>query len=168
MSFIAGDYTVTYNDVDIGVVEDGFELEFTQAYEDVRGDNLGDTLQDGIFRGYNATISAILLEANNAALRQAVWPFYTTAGNLTDWGVIGTLGVLATSKAKALVLTKIAGNPAADADCPKTLTASKAILARDFPVRLLFANRLRRIPIRFQLFAYQTDSVNRLFQITIA
>ena len=41
MAFIAGPYTATYNDSNIGITEQGFDLDQTYFSEPIVGDNLG-------------------------------------------------------------------------------------------------------------------------------
>lgn len=152
MTFIAGPYTVTYNAVDIGITEDGAELEHTYYSELVRGDNYGDTVQDGVYRGGDCFVSMTLQEWDNAALHAAMNPFGSGA---VPSGLSGQVGRLMTTLAKPLVLTPVAGTTAATATVgatnARTFTAAKAILAENFPIRFQFASRLRRVPLRFRI-----------------
>lgn len=162
MGFIAGGYTVSFNAVAVGQIEDGVEMEHVPYYEDIRGDNMGDTIQDGVYRGGDMFMSFTMLEYNAAAGAAATppawWPYHNT------WGRIGTIGVLQTSLALAVVLTAVAGTSAAT--LPATLTASKCVIAKGFPTRMLFAPRNRRIPIRFQMLPYDSSGNNIFFSKT--
>src|SRR6516164_3904027 len=119
MSIIAGSYTISYNSVSLGVTElDSVRLSHTPEYEDILGDNFGASIQDGVYRGGNAYVDMVLLEwykANTTLndVMSAFWPYITNT--TANWGQIGTIGVLATSLAKTLLLTAVSGTPAAAA-----------------------------------------------------
>lgn len=150
-SFMAGPFTATFNSLALGVVEDGFELEFFAGGEPIRGDNLGDMIQDVVQRGGDVFVNFTLLEWASALAALIFWPQGTT------WGKVAATytGSLATAAgAQALILSKVLTG-----STPASLTASKAILAPGFPVRSLFASRLRRVPIRMQLLPYDATGV---------
>lgn len=154
MSFIAGHYTVTYNAQTLGIVEDAIQLEITPAVDPIVGDNYGASVQDGVYRGGNCFIDMVLQEFNATGALDAFWPFADTFGKL---GVVGTL---LSSFAAALVLTAVSGTTAT----PATLTADKAVLAPNFPIRTLWGTRLRNVPIRFQLLPYLDTGVDYFFE----
>lgn len=158
MAFLAGGYTVTYNASSLGQIEDGINIEQMLGGEPIRGDNFGDTIQDFVFRGGDVFVDLIMTEWNAAGALGAFWYWSTTWGKMDD----GKIGTLATSLASALVLTKVAGPNAS----PTSLTANKAILAPGYPVRHLFAPRLRRVPLRLQLLPYPVSTVNQFFTTT--
>lgn len=158
MTAIAGGYTCTYNSLSVGQIEDGINLIPDIYGEPIRGDNFGDTIQDGVFRGADVYAEMTLIEYDLALLTAAFWPWSATFGKLDD----GIVGKLWTALAKALVLTKVSGPNAS----PTSLTASKAILAPNFPVNLLFAPRLRRVPLRLLLLPYAVSSNNYVFTLT--
>jgi len=150
MTFIAGPYTATLNAMTIGIIEDGFDLENTADGKDlITGDNLGGSVQDGVYRGGQAFCSFTLLEPDLTQVKAALWPYAAE-------GVVGQVGRLDTNIAVALVLTAVAGTTAATE--PATLTADLAILAENFPIRRLMASRARRIPMRLRLYPF-LDSV---------
>lgn len=143
--FVAGPYIGTYGGLALGVVQNGFELELTTFAERVIGDNLGDSKQDGVYRGQDGFLNAILEEYDLQGVRNAFAPY----GAL---GAIGQVGRMQSDVASQLVLTVIAGTRAALAAAgPATLTAVKSILPENYPIRMLLASRLRSIPLRFQL-----------------
>lgn len=144
MTFIAGPYTATYNGQTIGIVQDGFELEIATEVEKITGDNLGSSVQDGVYLGGNAYISCVLEEFDATGVLAAFWPY------AASFGLMGQVGTLLTAYDAALVLTKISGTNAS----PTSLTAAQAILAPNYPLRMLFGSRLRRVPIQFQLLPY--------------
>lgn len=159
MSFIAGGYAVLLGGSTVGQIQDGCLLEQTLNGEPIRGDNYGDTIQDFVFRGGDVFMNMVLTEYNATAAKTAFWPWSTTWGKIDD-GVIGKLG---TALAAVLLLTAVSGPSAASA--PATFTANKAILAPGFPVQMLFAPRLRTVPIRLQLLPYN-ETTNQFFKLT--
>ncbi|OGT57668.1 MAG: hypothetical protein A3E01_02720 [Gammaproteobacteria bacterium RIFCSPHIGHO2_12_FULL_63_22] len=142
MSFIAGAYTVTYNALALGQARDGYRLRVSPAVEEITGDNYGDTVQDGVYRGGSCFLQMDLLEYNAAAIQTAMWPYGT-------FGTLGVIGRLQTALAKQIVMTAVAGTPAAST--PATVTFARAILAPGQQTELLFAPRLRIVPIMFQI-----------------
>lgn len=172
MTFIAGAYTVgirkrvngllegniaspTY--VSIGQVEDGITIDYTHAFEPIRGDNLGDSIQDGVYRGGDCFMDLTCLEWNLALISNALWPgaddSNTSDATFANLGKLeeGFVGKLISNMGFCVLLTKVAGPNAT----PAYVYAAKAILAPGYPVRFALAPRLRRLPLRFQLFPYQ-------------
>lgn len=159
MGFIAGPYTVTYNAKALGIVEDAPALEFTNSVDRITGDNLGDSLQDGVYRGGNCFIDMVLQEFNAAGALEAFWPWSDDAGE------VGIIGKLLNDFDAALVLTAVAGTSAAAVGGWSPFTATHAVLAPGFPIRLLFGSRLRNVPIRFQLLPYDSGGGNNVWFI---
>ena len=144
---ISGPYYGLWNAQYMGVTEDGFEIEHTFHSEPVRGDNMGDSIQDEIHRGADVAVSMTLIEfatakdANGAvAAGNIYWPVAAP-------GLAGVIGDVGTDMASALLLT-IANVATPAATHPASITFTKSKLASAFPVRMLFASRLRRIPLR--------------------
>lgn len=144
-SFIAGAYSSTYNAVNVGITEQGFELNFeTKAEEIGESDAYGEALIDFIYRAGRLTMMFESLAYKSGS----VTPFW-------PWGALGVLGVvgrLASNVAMALVMTSTAGTPAAAT--PATQTFSKAILAPNNPARLLYNSKLRKVPVRLLCLPY--------------
>ena len=70
-------------------------------------------------------------------------------------GQIGKLGVLRGGfSAASLTLTQYSTDTTS---VPDTMTFTKSVLASNFPVRMLLANRLKRIPMRMQAFPVLTE-----------
>lgn len=157
MSFIAGQYTVTYNGVTIGQLESGINIIQQSIVEPIRGDNLAESDQDFAYQGGNVFAELQSLEYNAIGVAAAFWPY----GSL---GVVGLPGRLGQDLAKALVLTAVAGTPAAAT--PATLTASKAILRPGQDLRLLFSPKLRKVPLVLQLLPYTSGGNNVWFTTT--
>lgn len=162
MTYIAGPYTATYNPalgtsgaLSLGITEDGFELEDTPFADIIRGDNLGESIQDGVYRGKDRYINLVAEEWDLEGLRRAFQPFID-ADAISDIGEVGQVGRLLTNLAGILVLTAVAGTTAAAV--PATFTANKAIIAPGFPLRSLLATRHRKLPLRFLLLPYVDGS----------
>lgn len=145
MSFIAGQYTATLNANSLGQIEAGITLEHRFFKRLITGDNMAETPQDGIFRGGELFVAYNLLEYNAAGASAAFWPY--GAGYLNMSTVIGTLD---TASALQLVLTALAGTPAAAT--PATITLPDCVLAEGYPVGILFAPDLRTVPIRQRVY----------------
>lgn len=152
MAFIAGPYTGTYNSLTLGQSRDGYNLQFSPRYEEVIGDNFAEAVQELIYRGVNAYWDTILQEYNAAAAASAFWPW-------AAMGVVGQVGRImgsaigaAAAVAKQMQLQVVAGTTAAafGAAGPATLTIAAAILAPNMNVSMVFAPRLRSVPIRMQ------------------
>lgn len=153
--FIAGAYYWSYNGLYLGTTENGFRLSMTSYGDPVKGDNLGDSIQDFIYRGGDVSVEGTLQEFEaarlggnvnpikiNARIEQIFWPYAT----LGSTGAIGTLSSLYSAP---LTGTPVAGTSAAAAAI-KTLTISYAIIPPNYDVGMLFAARLRNLPIRLQ------------------
>lgn len=145
-NFIAGPYTATYKGLSLGQTADGFRVSHSFFKRLITGDAYGQTPQDDVFQGAEMFCSFRCIQYDAAAVRSAMWPYGSS--HLT----IGAVGRLSAqqSLSGSLVLTAIAGTPAATE--PATLTFTKAILAEGFPVELLYAPDLREVPIRMRLY----------------
>lgn len=148
-TFITGRYTTTYNTVDVGIQEEGFELGM-QTKEDVieKSDAFGDMIIDTIYRGVNWTLMFTGLAYKSGTYT----PFY-------PFGALGTVGIisrLGSDLAVALVMSAVSGTPAAAT--PASLTATKSKLAENYDGKLLFNSRLRTVPIRQRFLPYDSGS----------
>lgn len=157
MAFIAGGYTATWNALPLGQIEDGFNLDFSLSAEDIRGDNFGDTVQDGVFRGGDMFLTATLLEYDLVNTSKVLWPWSATNFGKIDAGFIGRL---MSTFAKVLILTKVTG----PSSSPTTITCNTAVIAPRFNVNMLLAPRLKRVPIRLQFLPF-VDSGNTYFYL---
>lgn len=160
-TLIAGAYTATFNSVALGVFEGDSgvpTLEHTMASEPVGNTSAyGKTVIDEIFQGANLFIAMTCIEYKAGPLA-AFWPYHATLGRM------GTIGRLLYDLSSALVLTSTAGTPAATS--PATLTASKAILAPGFTPRIVFGPTLRKVPLRFRCFPYDSAGATIFFSTT--
>lgn len=153
-TIIAGQYTVTYGGVALGIFEGDAQvpaIEWVHKTEPIANtDAYGKTTIDHIGQGLDAFFSGTCLEYKAGPI-SAMWPLSTTLGRL------GVIGRLYYDIAAALVLTAIAGTPAVTS--PATLTASRSILAPGFNVKLLYGPTLRKVPLRLQLLPYTSTVV---------
>ncbi len=173
-TMVAGRYAATYATVDTGITREGYELTLDSEMEDIgETDAWGQSVIDGVWRGGNCFLQFVSI-AYKAGSLAAFWPY---GGAANAAGAIGILvddtvsapnklpiGTLASSVAKALVLTAAAGTPAAAA--PATLTATYALLAKNNNGRILFNSKLRDVPVRLRLYPYTVSSVTKFFATT--
>lgn len=161
MTFIAGPYTATWTPPSssakaLGITQDGFELEWVMHGEIIKGDNMGDSIQDGVYRGGDAFINVVCEEFDAAGL-------YGASGTVAQafnpasatFGKHGQAGVLFSALAGILVLTRVSASTTAS---PVSITANKAILANEHVIRTKMASRLRTVPLRFLLLPYTVSS----------
>ncbi len=146
MAFIAGGFTATWNALAVGQLANGFTLSHKFFKRLVTGDNYAEAPQDGIFRGAEMFIDFTCIAFDAAAIQSLMWPYSATRW---DMGVVGRTDV-GGSLAKSLVLTAVAGTPAATT--PATLTTLLSILAEGFPMSILLAPDLREAPIKLRIY----------------
>lgn len=151
MSFIAGQYTCTLDPPGaaaadtVGQIQQGILLEHRVFKEYITGDTMARMRQDAVWQGIDETVEFRLMEYNAARAAAAFWPYGSAW--LTADTVIATLD---SANASQLVLTALAGTPAAAA--PATITLPLCILTENYPVGLLLAPQLRTIPIRMDVY----------------
>lgn len=104
--FVAGHYLFTYDGVDLGTTELGFDLRLTYYREDIRIDDFGDAIVDGIFRGHQVRLTADLSQWG-AAGRELIQFLFDKeqAGSI---GTIQLVGRTVKSFAKQLIATPVA------------------------------------------------------------
>lgn len=147
MGFIAGQYTCTFDTSALGqTANDSLRVTHQLFRQLIRGDSFGQTVQEAINQGADMGVVMRLMEFNAAGASKAFWPLSAT---LWSMGVIGRLDS-AGSLAKSLVLTAIAGTPAAST--PASMTFAKASLKENFPVDILFSPSLREVPLSFRIY----------------
>lgn len=149
-TIIAGQYTCTWNSVALGIMEGDAGLPTlshqTKAEQLANSDRYGKSTLDSIYQGADWFAQFTCMEYRAGSIA-AWWPFGTL-------GLMGVISRLYFALAQPLVLTAIAGTPAAAS--PATLTASKSILAQGFNTQVLFGPTLRKLPIRLQLYPVDT------------
>lgn len=113
--FVAGHYTAAFTgngqtSLNIGTTEVGFEMRPTFYREDIKADDFGDTLIDGIYRGANVSLTFELIEwrANATAL---MWPVNAADGDMgtVSGNALSLVGMTMQSLAGSLVLTPVTG-----------------------------------------------------------
>ncbi len=154
-TLIAGRMSATYNSVDVGITRQGHEIEIQLKAEMIdESDLYGLSTIDALLRGGDAFYSATFREYKAGSISVLTRPFGGTLGLLTN--AANPMGVLASDKAQALVLTATANTPAASS--PASLTASKALLAENYPVKIVHDSRLKELPVRMRLYPYASSS----------
>jgi hypothetical protein len=160
-TLVAGRYSGTYNAVDVGITQAGYELQQDSSAQILnQSDAYGETIIDIIYRGGSVHIQWESM-AYKAGSYTPFWPW--GGGTLgVARNAANPIGILGTDEALSFVLTATASTPAAAA--PATLTASKSILAPNYPARLLYDSRLRTVPVR--ILCLPTDSAGTLTWFT--
>ena len=138
MAKIAGHYTATWNGSSIGSTATGFALHETHHKEDVHSDDYGDAPIDGIQQGTECEITLDFIDYD---LILAAEYAQNTQGSANP-----NVGHTLTSLAQALVLTPVAGTPAASL----VWTFTKAIVISD--IETLLSAKLRQGPCRFKCY----------------
>lgn len=154
-SFAPGPYTMTYNAVTVGLVnESGKTLKYQYFGKDMRADLYGLTVIDQVYQGARCFLGPIFFKEWTTANKKIFWPYPQAAPVM---GALGTPGTLESDNAKQIVLTVVAGTPAATLG-PTTLTAPLAILAKSNDVSVLFGCDERDVPVLFELLPYDSGS----------
>jgi hypothetical protein len=154
MAFVAGHYAATYSAADIGTTKDGFTLKMVNHQEMITVDDFGDAPVDAVQRGTEYQL--VLAWAEYDLIKPVI------AGQQVFGGTKANVGKLLRPLSAQLVLTAVAGTPAATAGNIATLTATQAIVVSD--VDILLAARHRHGPLTFHLFP--NTSTNLAFTVT--
>lgn len=163
--FRPGEYTMTFAGAQVGLVTSGGQhLRFKPRKKKIDDTaTYGETLIDGIFRGMDCQLMVTFKEWNTP-VKQAIWPYSGAAPGGFD-GTLGTIGVLDSDRAQAIVLTAVSGTPAATYG-PATLTAMKAIISDANDLDMIFGPDETDIPVLFDLLLYDDSGTKRLFKLT--
>lgn len=159
MPIISGEYEGVYNSLALGYTQDGYRMEVTGNRKGVTVDKFGDTEIDGVYRGVNVFVEAIFKEWDAAGMAGLWWPYHGTVGTM---GLIGRLEVY-NQFVKALVLTAVAGSPAAT-EGPASVTGTLSVLDAEFARQVNFNNEDRSVPVRIRL--YPNTSTGVMFALT--
>jgi hypothetical protein len=143
--FIAGPYTATYNAAALGQTADGFRVSHSFFKRLIQGDAYAQAPQDEVYQGAEVFVNFRCIEYTKTGIAAAMWPY----GAYMKMGQVGRVSVQQ-SLVKSLVLTAVAGTPAASS--PASVTLPLSILAEGFPVELLFAPDLREVPLRMRVY----------------
>ncbi len=159
--FIGGRYSGTYNAVDIGPTENGFNLKQGLNEEVIQeSDQYGGSLIDYFYRGGFVQLQCDCKEYK-AGSRTPFWP-WGALGAMANAG--GPIGRRASDVASAMVLTSTTGTSAETK--PATLTSTYSAPAPGFTGDLLFNSKLRRVPILLQLLPYTSGGNTVWFTTT--
>lgn len=158
--FVAGPYNAVADDTDLGICEDGYDLEQTPFQEAIRGDNLGGADIDHVYRGANCFLSWIVLEWDRAYTARVFWPWDAT------FGVCGVIGGLASNFAQEIILTVVDTATTANSQGPNTVTCPVSVLAADNTIKHHLGTRLRKLPMRHQLYPTTSQNVTRWFSVS--
>lgn len=162
MTFIAGAYTATYDDVTIGTTDGGFTLRYLVNKQLITPDSLGAIPQDAVYQGKEMFVLMNLIQSTDTSgtvlpkPKLAFWPYATTGSGATlagDWGTPGVIGRtdVGSSIVQELVLTATAGTPAASS--PASVTFPRAIVAEDVPIRIpLQSSAIRNYEITMRIY----------------
>lgn len=137
--YVSGHYDATYGGTTIGSTEQGFRIHLRQHEVGVNDDAFGEGNPDMIQAGADYEIELIAIEYSK----------FKTAMGIQTAGIGHTndnVGKLLSSMASALVLTPVAGTPAASYG--NTATAPLAILIGDIDWNNSY--NLRKINARFR------------------
>lgn len=148
MSFIAGAYTATWNSVDVGRTERGWNVEQDYHQEAVIADSYGDMWVDGVQQGVDTIVTCDFIEYD--LLATAIYAQQGGAGLGNN-----KVGILLTSLAHPLVLTPVSGTTAASNG--KTWTFPLAIITDN--VSILLSSKLRKGPLRWRCFPNLSSGV---------
>ena len=160
---VAGAYTKTYDAVDVGATENGFEILMDSHAEILNNfDPYGDTVIDMVYRGGSCRLMYEAKVYKSGSITP-FWPWGAgTLGLL--WSTGSPIGRLASDVAAASVLTAVANTPA-DGN-PATLSAPLSILTPNANLRLLFSTKARTVPIQLQLLPSETAGQGTVFSTT--
>lgn len=155
MGFVCGTYLIGFNSKICGQTQEGLVFDRQIFKRLISGDWMGEAAQDAIYRGMDVTSMCTFLEADAAAMNDIIRPY--NANGLQTGDVIGILDVQH-GVAKSLVLTSLLtstninanGGTGASSVLPLTRTAARTALAENYPVRELFGNNLRDVPVKFR------------------
>ena len=148
MAFFAGAYSLTLAGDLIGITDDGIYLDGENNISPIRGDNMGQTVQDSVVRGGNLYAGGVIIPGtdNMAALLVSLWPSGTAYGTVDQIGYI--------IPKLACVIARL---DAGSGTIPVSITATTGVsIAPGFRSRLNLQSDFRRIPI--QLIFYPNAS----------
>ncbi len=160
--FIAGRYTGTLAGTSLGILEDGWRIRWQWLKEMInRTDAYADSDIDAVLRGINMHVGGVFKEILDKTI-EAVAPYTSLVASGVSAFSHPTVGQLDTSHVEQLILTALAGTPAAAT--PFTCTFLSVIQAQD-PVDQVYGPTHRKIPFNFQV--YPTSSTGIKYFTTL-
>lgn len=158
--FAAGPYSISHNGVALGLLRGDQSMPLIEPVRRVQlitgTHQFAATTIGAVGLGGDAFAQFVLMESRIAALL-ALWPY-------SALGKVPTISVDDYDLAHALVFTALAGTLAAAAG-PASITASKAILREDSPLRRTFGPMLRETPVSMRLFPDNASSMSHFTQV---
>jgi len=144
-----GPYTVDYTPAGgektaVGLLEQHITMNQPAFAQDVMASRYAESVIDGIYRGGNVFVQLILKEWKTGS-KNVMWPFDATLGQS------GKIGRAMSDIAGSLLLTAIAGTPAAN-NGPATRTFPLACFSPGHNKEVLFGNVERNVPIIMQCY----------------
>ncbi len=153
--YVSGHYTVTWNSQDIGTTEVGFNYRQTVYKEDIKIDDYGDTIINGIVRGIQMRIDFELSKWTTALSSGIMFPYKdSTIGTIEGIG----RSIIGGGYAKPMIFTPIANINSNN----KTWTFPNTLAEGD--VSFALNTKLRRVTVR--MIAYPTEATGVLFTHT--
>lgn len=153
MTFVAGAYTATWNAASIGATENGFTVENENHIQPITIDEFGDSIVDGVNQGTSVTVRLDFVEYT--LIKVAMTASHVIGAPKTN------VGKTMVSLAQPLVLTPVAGTPAATDG--GTWTFHKCVVEGN--VDVLLSSKHRKGPITFRCYP---DSGNSNKTYTVA
>lgn len=175
---IHGAYKGYWDDLDMGLTQDGFTLRQQETGEDITADVTGDTIIDSIFRGIRPSITMTLENWNAQAIEPMIWWHGNSVPAQYEWGLSDGVGQSKWEQAKPLILVACAAqgfsivpaapdpdNPLATAITnatgaapanptidPLDWVAFKTILRNDQDFDIVFSNRPRFLTLTLDIY----------------
>lgn len=159
-TFSTGPYTAQYTppsgaagggggQVSLGLVEDVWRWQGRVELADMVAGITARSVIDSVYQGGN-WFMIVTFKEWASAVKNTIWPWHST------FGQSGVTGRIATDLAGSLLLTAVAGTPAATAG-PATITAAKALCIGDVLDAPLGAVE-RNIPVLFRIYPHTLSS----------
>lgn len=140
-----------------GLLQDGWVLEWTLLEQVLdKSDAYGRTQIESFHQGLNAAISAIFHEWKALELR-LLTPQANMLPILATRMDVGQVGMQGSDQASAMVLTAVAGTPAALVG-PATVTISKVRQVGETPIQALLGPEKRTTAFRGRILPYYSAS----------
>lgn len=144
---IAGAFTATWNGTNIGATREGFRIREIFHTQQVICDAYGEVPINGVQQGVEVSVSLDSIEYD--LIKPAIIAAYGTQG-----AGKAKVGFVMSGLAKVLVLTPVAGTPAATSvsgwTAEATYTFHKAIIEGD--VETILSSKLRQGPVTFRCY----------------
>lgn len=168
-AFVAGAYTSTYapggsGGGAMGLTKEGYRLRWSYDTDDInQTDGYGSTTIEMFLHGLNMWIGGIWMEWNANVVGAAnPWGEYTNTG--VSHLSLGIVARAATTVGGTMVLTTVAGTPAASS--PATMTIPVAIQDKGFNVEYLLGPTHREVPFLYRIMPTTVSSRTQFFSTT--